>query len=74
MGKQADAVIIDGNPPKQLRDLRRVPLVVKDGQPYEPAQMRKLADYQQWDFSSVAGSGQEPKTPTAPVAAVVRAE
>jgi imidazolonepropionase-like amidohydrolase len=47
VGKQADVVIIDGNPLKQMRDIRRVQLVVKNGQPYEPAQMRKLADYQQ---------------------------
>jgi imidazolonepropionase-like amidohydrolase len=45
VGKQADLVIIDGNPLANMRDLRRVQLVVKDGQVYEPAQMRKLADY-----------------------------
>ena len=47
VGKQADVVIIDGNPLRQMRDLRRVQLVVKNGQVYEPAQMRKLADYQE---------------------------
>jgi imidazolonepropionase-like amidohydrolase len=47
VGKQADVVIIDGNPLKQMRDIRRVQLVVKDGQTYEPAQMRKLADFQE---------------------------
>ena len=46
-GKQAELVIVDGNPLKQIRDLRRVRLVVKSGQVYEPAQMRELADYQQ---------------------------
>jgi imidazolonepropionase-like amidohydrolase len=45
VGKQADLVIIDGNPLANMRDLRRVQLVVKNGQMYEPAQMRKLADY-----------------------------
>ena len=45
-GKQADLIIIDGNPLQQIRDLRRVRLVVKDGQVYEPAKMRQLADYQ----------------------------
>lgn len=44
-GKQADVLIVDGNPLAQIRDLRRVYLVVKNGQVYEPAQMRKLADY-----------------------------
>jgi imidazolonepropionase-like amidohydrolase len=46
-GKQADVVIIDGNPLKQIRDVRRVQLVVKDGRTYEPAQMRQVADFQQ---------------------------
>ena len=46
-GKQADVVIIDGNPLRQMRDLRRVQLVVKNGQVYAPAQLRKLADYVQ---------------------------
>ena len=44
--KQADVVIIDGNPLRQMRDLRRVYLVVKAGQVYEPKQMRLLADFQ----------------------------
>ena len=46
-GKQADLVIIDGNPLANMRDIRRVQLVVKDGQGYEPVKMRQLADYQQ---------------------------
>ena len=45
VGKQADLVLIDGNPLAQIRDLRRVKLVVKNGQVYDPAQLRKLADY-----------------------------
>jgi imidazolonepropionase-like amidohydrolase len=45
VGRPADVVIIDGNPLKQMRDLRRVQLVVKNGQVYEPKQMRQLADY-----------------------------
>jgi imidazolonepropionase-like amidohydrolase len=46
VGKPADVVIIDGNPLQQMRDIRRVQLVVKNGQVYEPTQMRKLADFQ----------------------------
>ncbi|MGI4835367.1 MAG: amidohydrolase family protein [Janthinobacterium lividum] len=46
-GKQADLVLIDGNPLAQIRAVRRVRLVVKGGQVYEPAQLRRLADYQQ---------------------------
>jgi imidazolonepropionase-like amidohydrolase len=45
-GKQADLLLIDGNPLQQIRDIRRVQLVVKDGQLYEPARMRQLADFQ----------------------------
>jgi imidazolonepropionase-like amidohydrolase len=45
-GKQADVVVIDGNPLTHIRDIRRVHLVVKDGQLYEPAKMRQLADFQ----------------------------
>jgi imidazolonepropionase-like amidohydrolase len=44
-GKQADLVIIDGDPLANIRDIRQVRLVVKAGQVYEPAQMRRLADY-----------------------------
>lgn len=46
-GKQADLLIIDGDPLRQIRAIRRVQLVVKNGQVYEPARMRQLADYQQ---------------------------
>ncbi len=46
VGKQADLVIIDGNPLANMRDIRRVQLVVKEGQVYEPSKMRQLADYQ----------------------------
>jgi imidazolonepropionase-like amidohydrolase len=45
VGKQADLVIIDGDPLANIRDIRQVRLVVKAGQVYEPAQMRRLADY-----------------------------
>jgi imidazolonepropionase-like amidohydrolase len=44
-GKQADLVIIDGDPLTNIRDIRQVRLVVKAGQVYEPNQMRRLADY-----------------------------
>jgi imidazolonepropionase-like amidohydrolase len=45
VGKQADLVIIDGDPLANMRDIRQVRLVVKAGQVYEPEQMRRLADY-----------------------------
>ena len=34
-GKLADLVVIDGNPLANIRDLRRVKRVVKDGQVFE---------------------------------------
>jgi imidazolonepropionase-like amidohydrolase len=47
VGKQADLLIVEGNPLQQMRDIRRVKLVIKDGQVYEPAKMRELADFGQ---------------------------
>jgi imidazolonepropionase-like amidohydrolase len=44
-GKQADLVIVDGDPLANIRDIRQVRLVVKAGQVYDPNQMRRLADY-----------------------------
>ncbi|MCB2376517.1 amidohydrolase family protein [Hymenobacter sp. BT635] len=46
VGKQADLLLVEGNPLEQIQVLRRVKLVVKDGQPYDPAAMRALAGYQ----------------------------
>ena len=46
VGKQADVLLIDGDPLQRIRAVRRVQLVVKAGQVYEPAKMRALADYQ----------------------------
>ncbi|MCB2406735.1 amidohydrolase family protein [Hymenobacter lucidus] len=47
VGKQADLLIVDGNPLEQIQALRRVQLVVKDGQTYDPARLRALAGFQQ---------------------------
>ncbi|GAB3829976.1 amidohydrolase family protein [Hymenobacter jeollabukensis] len=44
-GKQADLLILDANPLEQIRNVRRVRLVIKEGQVYEPARMRELADF-----------------------------
>ncbi|TGE21613.1 amidohydrolase [Hymenobacter aquaticus] len=46
VGKQADLVLVDGNPLEKIQNLRRVKLVVKDGRAYDPARMRTLAGYQ----------------------------
>ena len=38
-GKQADLVVIDGNPAAQIADIRKVKLVFKDGVGYDPAKL-----------------------------------
>ena len=38
-GKQADLVVIDGNPALRIADIRKVKLVFKDGAGYDPAKL-----------------------------------
>ena len=38
-GKQADIVIVRGNPATNIRDIRNVQLVLKDGVGYDPAKL-----------------------------------
>jgi len=38
-GKQADIVIVRGNPAANIRDIRNVQLVFKDGVGYDPAKL-----------------------------------
>jgi imidazolonepropionase-like amidohydrolase len=38
-GKQADLVVIDGNPAAHIADIRKVKLVFKDGTGYDPAKL-----------------------------------
>ncbi|HVF42644.1 MAG TPA: amidohydrolase family protein, partial [Pyrinomonadaceae bacterium] len=40
-GKLADVILIDGDPTRRITDVRRVSLVVKDGNVYEPAALYK---------------------------------
>jgi len=39
IGKQADLVVIDGNPALRIADIRKVKLVFKDGAGYDPAKL-----------------------------------
>ena len=39
IGKQADIVIVRGNPATNIRDIRNVKLVIKDGLGYDPAKL-----------------------------------
>jgi imidazolonepropionase-like amidohydrolase len=38
-GKQADLVVIDGNPAARIADIRKVKLVFKEGAAYDPAKL-----------------------------------
>ena len=44
-GKQADILIVDGNPLKQIRDIRNVWMVIKDGTFYDPKKLHKLVGF-----------------------------
>ena len=39
VGKQADLVVIDGNPAARIADIRKVSLVFKDGMGYDPVKL-----------------------------------
>jgi len=39
VGKQADLVVLDGNPAAQIADVRKVSLVFKEGVGYDPAKL-----------------------------------
>jgi imidazolonepropionase-like amidohydrolase len=39
VGKQADLVVIDGNPAARIADIRKVKLVFKDGAGYDPVRL-----------------------------------
>ena len=38
-GKLADLILVDGDPTKNISDIRRVVLTVKDGVMYDPAEL-----------------------------------
>ncbi len=44
-GKQADLIIVDGNPLKQIRDIRNVWMVIKDGTSYDPKKLHQLVGF-----------------------------
>ena len=39
MGKQADLVVLDGDPSARIDDIRKVSLVFKEGVGYDPAKL-----------------------------------
>lgn len=44
-GKQADLVIVNGDPLKNIRDIRHVWTVIKQGQQYDPGVLHKMAGF-----------------------------
>lgn len=44
-GKQADLIIVDGDPIKNIRDIRNVTTVIKAGHIYEPGPLHKLVGF-----------------------------
>jgi imidazolonepropionase-like amidohydrolase len=46
-GKQADLVIISGNPLKNIRDIRNVWRVIKAGQEYDPAELHRMVGFKE---------------------------
>jgi imidazolonepropionase-like amidohydrolase len=44
-GKRADLILIDGDPLVQIRNIRRVSVVIKDGQQYDPVVLHKMVGF-----------------------------
>jgi imidazolonepropionase-like amidohydrolase len=44
-GKQADLIIIDGDPLVQIRNIRKVWMVIKEGQQYDPATLHRMVGF-----------------------------
>ena len=45
-GKNADIIIVDGDPLQNIREIRKVETVIKDGNIYDPVQLHKIAGFQ----------------------------
>ncbi len=44
-GKQADLIIIDGDPLQQIRNIRNVWMVIKEGQAYDPGVLHRMVGF-----------------------------
>ncbi|HEY4111633.1 amidohydrolase family protein [Puia sp.] len=44
-GRDADIILVDGDPLHHIRDIRKVKLVIKDGKVYDPLQLHKIAGF-----------------------------
>lgn len=47
VGKMADLVIINGDPLRNIREIRKVQTVIKDGKVYDPVALHKMAGFKQ---------------------------
>jgi imidazolonepropionase-like amidohydrolase len=46
-GRTADLIIVNGDPLHHIRDIRKVQVVIKDGQVYDPVTLHRLAGFSQ---------------------------
>ena len=44
-GKQADIIIVDGNPFQNISEIRKINTVIKDGKIYDPASLHLMAGF-----------------------------
>jgi imidazolonepropionase-like amidohydrolase len=44
-GKNADLILIDGDPLENIRNIRKVSLVIKNGQAYQPSLLHSMAGF-----------------------------
>jgi imidazolonepropionase-like amidohydrolase len=44
-GRQADLLILDEDPLKDIRNVRKVWKVIKEGQEYDPGELKKMAGF-----------------------------
>jgi len=45
VGKQADLIIINGDPLKEIRNIRNVWMVIKEGQEYDPVALHRMVGF-----------------------------
>ena len=45
-GKQADLIIVNGDPLKEIRNIRNVWMVIKEGQQYDPVALHKMVGFE----------------------------
>jgi imidazolonepropionase-like amidohydrolase len=44
-GKQADLIILNGDPLKNIRDIRNITVVIKEGQQYDPQVLHRMVGF-----------------------------